>query len=224
MEDTYLRDSVLIPGWERSPGGVHGNPLQYSCLQNLMERGAWWATIHRVTKGLIWLNWLSTQVYMGETQENWVTLQNSHGKYLSEVLSVQFISITQSCELFVSTWTAASQASLSITYSWSLLKLKSIESVMSSSHLILCCPLLLLISIISSNRVFSNESVLCIRWPKYWSLSISPSKEYSGLISFRIDWLDLLAIQGLSRVFYNTKSINSSSTRLSFCSNTHIHT
>ena len=94
-------------------------------------------------------------------------------------------------------WTAR-QASLSITNSQSLLKLTSIESVMPSNHLILCHPLLLLPSIFLSIRVFSNESVLCIRWPKYWSFSfsISPSKEHSGLISFRMDWLDLLTVQG----------------------------
>ena len=100
--------------------------------------------------------------------------------------------------LFVTPWTAACQASLSITNSWSSLKLISIESVMPSNHLILCHPLLLLPSIFPSIRVFSNESVPCIRWPKYWSFnfSISPSDEYSGLISFRMDWLDLLAVQG----------------------------
>ena len=100
--------------------------------------------------------------------------------------------------LFVIPWTVACQASLSITNSWSLLKLMSIESVMPSNHLILCHPLLLPPSVFPSIRIFSNESVLCIRWPKYWSFSfnISPSKEYSGLISFRIDWLDLLAVQG----------------------------
>ena len=95
-------------------------------------------------------------------------------------------------------WTAAHQASLSITNSRSLLKLMSIELVMPSNHLILCRPLLLLSSIFPSIRVFSIESALHIRWPKYWSFSfsISPSNEYSGLISFRIDWLDLLAVQG----------------------------
>ena len=95
-------------------------------------------------------------------------------------------------------WTAARQASLSITNSQSLLKLMSIESVMPSNHLILCHPRLLLPSIFPSIRVFSNESVLCIRWPKYWSFSfsISPSNKYSGLSSFRMDWLDLLAVQG----------------------------
>ena len=96
-------------------------------------------------------------------------------------------------------WTAAHQASLSITNSQSLLKLMSIESVMPSNHLILCRhPLLLLSSVFPSIRVFSSESVLCIRWPKYWSFSfsISPSNEYSGLISFSVDWLDLLKVQG----------------------------
>ena len=100
--------------------------------------------------------------------------------------------------LFVTLWTAARQASLSITNSQSLLKLMSIELVMPFNHIILCHPLLLLPSIFPSIRVFSNESVLHIRWPKYWSFSfnISPSNEYSGLISFRMDWLDLLAVQG----------------------------
>ena len=95
-------------------------------------------------------------------------------------------------------WTAACQASLSITNSRSLLKLMSIKPVMASNHLILCRPLLLLPSIFPSIKVFSNQSALRIRWPKYWSFNfcISPSSEYSGLISFRIDWLDLLAVQG----------------------------
>ena len=95
-------------------------------------------------------------------------------------------------------WTAAPQASLSITNSWSSFKLMSIKSVMQSNHLILCHPLLLLSSIFPSIRVFSKESVIHIRWPKYWSFSfsISPSNEYSGLISLRMDWLDLLAVQG----------------------------
>ena len=100
--------------------------------------------------------------------------------------------------LFVKPWTAARQASLSITNSWSVLKFMSIELVMPSNHLILCCLLFLLPSIFPSIRVFFRESVLRIRWPKYWSFSfiISPSNEYSGPISFRIDWLDLLAVQG----------------------------
>ena len=99
---------------------------------------------------------------------------------------------------FVTAWTAARQASLSIANSWSLLKLMSIESVMPSSHLILCYPLLLLPSIFPSIRIFSNELILHIRWPKYWSFSfsISPSNEHPGLVFFRMDWLDLLAVQG----------------------------
>ena len=110
--------------------------------------------------------------------------------FISSIISVsvQFSSVTQSYPTLVTPWTAACQASLSITNSWSLLKLMSIESVMPFNHLILCYPLLLLPSIFPSIRVFSNESVLCIRWPKYWSFSfISPSNEYSGLISFRMD-------------------------------------
>ena len=115
-------------------------------------------------------------------------------------LSVQFSSVQSlsRVQLVVTPWIAAHQASPSITNSQSLLKFMSIESVMPSNHLILCCPLFLLPSIFSSIRVFSNESALLIRWPKYWSFnfSISPSNEHPGLISFRMDWLDLLAVQG----------------------------
>ena len=114
--------------------------------------------------------------------------------------AVQFSSVQppSHVRLFATTWTAECLVSLSINYSWSLLELMSFESVMPSNHLILCCPLLLPPSIFPSIRVFSNESVLHIRWPKYWSFSfsISPSNEYSGLMSFRMDWLDLLAVQG----------------------------
>ena len=116
--------------------------------------------------------------------------------------------------LFVTPWTAACQASLSITNTWSLFKLMSIELVMPSNHLILCHPLLLLPSIFPSLRVFSNESVFHIRWPKYWSFSfsISPSNEHSGLISFRIDGFDVLPVQGTLKSSSPTpqfKSINS---------------
>ena len=111
--------------------------------------------------------------------------------YIS-ISSVQFSHSVMSD--FATPWTAAHQASLSITNSWSLLKLMSIELVMPSNHLILCRPLLLLSSIFPSIRVFSNESVLCTRWPKYWSFNFSISP--SGLISFRMDWLDLFAVQG----------------------------
>ena len=112
----------------------------------------------------------------------------------SQFSSVQSLSWVQ---LFATPWAAGGQASLSITNSWGLLKPMSIESVMPSNRLILCCPLLLLPSIFLSIRVFSSESVLRIRWPKYWgfSFSIRPSNGYSGLISFRMDWLDLLAVQ-----------------------------
>ena len=109
----------------------------------------------------------------------------------------QFSSLAQSCPTLCDPWTAVHQASLSITNSWSLLKLMSIKLVLPSNHLILYCPLLLP-SVFPSIRVFTSESVHCIRQPKYWSFSfsISPSNEYSGLISFRMDWFDLLAVQG----------------------------
>ena len=128
--------------------------------------------------------------------------------------------------LFATPWIAAHQASRSITNSRSLLKLMSIELVMPSSHLILCHPLLLLPSIPPSIRVFSNESTLHMRWPKYWSFNFSPSNEHPGLISFRTDWLDLLAVQGLPRVFFNTtvQKHQLFDTQLSSQSNSHIHT
>ena len=123
--------------------------------------------------------------------------------------SVQLLSCVQ---LIVTPWTAEHHASLSITNSQGLLKLMSIELVVPSNHLILCCPLLLLPSIFPSIRVFSNESALCIKWPKYWSFSfsISPSNKYSGLISFRIDWLDLLAVQGTLKSFLQHHSSKAS--------------
>ena len=124
--------------------------------------------------------------------------------------SVQLLSRVR---LFATPWTAACQASLSITSSWSLLKLMSIESVMPSNHLILCHPLLLPPSIVPSIRVFSNESVLCIRWPKYWSFSfnIRHSNEHSELIHFRMDWLDLLAVQGTLKSLFQHHSSKASS-------------
>ena len=136
----------------------------------------------------------------------------------NQVISNQlttFISLVQllsHAQLFATTWTAAGQASLSITNSWSLLKLMSIELVMPYKHLILCYPLILLPLIFPSIRVFSNESSVCIRWPNDWnySFSIGPFKEYSGLTSFRIDWFDLLIHQGtLKRLTPQFKSINS---------------
>ena len=129
-------------------------------------------------------------------------IQSEVGQKFSSVRSLSRV------WLFVS---AAHQASLSISNSQNLLKLMSLESVMPSNHLILCCPLLLLPSIFPSIRVFSSETVLCIRWPKYWrfSFSISPSNEYSGPVSFRMDWLDLLAVQGTLKSFlqhHNSKA------------------
>ena len=120
--------------------------------------------------------------------------------FLKLICSVPFSSVQSlsHVQLFETQWTTGRWASLSITSSWSLPKLKSIESVMPSNHLVLCHPFLLVPSIFPKIRVFSNESALCIRWPKDWSFSfnISPSNEHSGLISFRMDWLDLLAVQG----------------------------
>ena len=135
--------------------------------------------------------------------------------------SVQFSSLQLLSRvwLFATPWTAAHQASLSITNSWSLLKLMSIELVMSSNHLIFCHPLLILPQIPLSIRVFSNESILHTQWPKYWSfsLSISPSNEHPGLISFRMDWLDLLAVQGtLKSLLQHHSSKASISSALSF--------
>ena len=136
---------------------------------------------------------------------SWKTIQWCLGQF-SSVLSLSRVWV------FVTPWTTARQPSLSITNSWSLLKFMSIESVMSSNHFIFCHPLLPPLSIFPSIRVFSNESVLCIRWPKYWSFSfsISPSNEYSGLISSKMDWLELLAVQGTLKSFFQHHSLKAS--------------
>ena len=135
--------------------------------------------------------------------------------------SVQLLSHVRFCETLQ---TAACQASLSITNSWSLLKLMAIESVMPSNHPILCRPLLLPPSILLSIRVSSNESFLCIRWPKNWSFSISPSNEYSRLISFRMDWFDLPAVQGTLKSLLQRHSSKVSIFQCSaLWSNSHIH-
>ena len=140
-------------------------------------------------------------------------------------LSFSSVQSLSRVRLFATPWIAARQSSLSITSSWSLPKLMSIESVIPPNHLILCRPLLLLPSIFPSIRVFSNESALHIRWPKYWSFSfsISPSNEYSGLASFRMNWLDLL---GVPRVFSNTtvQKHQFFSTQISLWSSSHTHT
>ena len=125
---------------------------------------------------------------------------------------LQSVKLFSHVQLSVTPWTAARHACLSITSSQSLLKHMSIKSVIPSNHLILCHPLLLLSSIFPSIRVFSNESVLCIRWPKYWNLSfsISPSSEHSGLISFRIDWFDLFPVQGTLKSLFQHHSLKTS--------------
>ena len=145
----------------------------------------WWEVVQ---------DW-SAKMLCQRGKEGWDRDDESRVTLMVQFSSVQSLSHVQ---LFATLWTAVRQASLSITNSWSLCKLMSIESVMPSNHLILCHPLLLSPSIFPSSRVFSSESVLHIRWPKYWSFSfsISSSNEYSGLISFRMDWLDLLAVQG----------------------------
>ena len=137
--------------------------------------------------------------------------QKIRGTSWKKMIVFSLVQLLSHVWLFATTWTAAYQASLSITNSQSLLKLMSIVSVMPSNHLILCRPLLLLPSIFPNIRVFSNESALRIRWPKYWSFSfsISPSNEYSGLISFRMDWLDILAVQGTLKSllqYHNSKA------------------
>ena len=144
-------------------------------------------------------------------------------RFYSMFSSVQSLS---NVWLYVTPWTAARQASLSITNSQTLLKLMSNKLVMPSNHLILCHPLLLPPSIFPSIRVFSNESLLCIRWPKFWSFSFSfsPSNEYSGLTSFRIDWLGLLQSKGLSRTFFSTVQKHQFfCAQFSLWSNSHIH-
>ena len=155
------------------------NPLQCSCLENPRQGWeAWWGAVYGVAQSRTWLKWCSCSSSIVEVAR-----------------SVQSLSHVQ---LFVTPWKAAHQAFLSITNSQSLLKFMSTELVMPSNHLILCHPCLLLPSIFPNIRVFSDESVLHIRWPKYWTFSFNiwPSNEYSGSISFRMDWLDLLVVQG----------------------------
>ena len=160
-----------------------------------MDREAWRAAIHGVAKSQTRLSdWTDVYIHDDLIHEMITVVQLVNIPDLFIVV-VQLLSHVW---LFATPRTAACQAFLSITNFWTLLKLRSIESVMPSNHLILCRPLLLLPSIFPSLRVFSNDSVLHIRWPKYWSFSfsISPSNEYSGLISFWMDWLDLFAVQG----------------------------
>ena len=153
----------------------------------------------------------------------------SNVSYFSfDPLAIEWVQSLSRVRLSATPWTAARQASLSITNSWSPPKLMCIESVMPSNHLILRCPLLLLPLIFPSIRVFSNESALSIRWPKYWSFSfnVSPSNEHPGLISFRMDWLDLLAVQGTlkSLLKHHSSKHQFFGAQISLWSNSHIHT
>ena len=223
---------------ERSLLQVLGYKLFFASLS---ERG------HEVPKLLAYCFWCLTQNPSGFPERSrkinlnlsisncWKTRVNeSFLNFFTAIISsygiVQFSSVhsLSRVQLFATPWIAARQASLSIINSRSSPKLMCIESVMPSSHLILCRPLLLP-PIPPSIRVFSNESTLCMRWPKYWSFSFSiiPSKEHSGLISFRMDWLDLLAVQGTSRIFSKTtvqKHQFFDAAQLSSQSNSHIHT
>ena len=177
------------------------------------------------------LQWQNHQPRKGLTEKIWDSFVEDllilweifyYSVWFSSVQSLSHV------QLLVTPWTAARHASLSITNSRSSLKLMPIESVMPSNQLILCHSLLLLPSIFLSIRVFSNESVLRIRWPKYWNFtfSIRPSNEYSGMISFRMDWLDLLAVQGThkSLLQHHSSKHQFFSTQLSSQSNSHIHT
>ena len=174
------------------------------------------------------LTWI--QLSQGTGKVVWYShLLNNFPQFIVIHTEMAFSSVQSlSCVwLFVSLWTAARQASLSITNSWSPPKPMSIESVMPSNHLILCHPLLLLPSIFPSIRVFSNESAHRIRWPKFWSFSfnIIPSNEHSGLIYFRMDWLDLLAVQWILKISNNTiQKHQFFGTQLSSQSDSHIHT
>ena len=192
MQEIWFHDTA------KSSGEGNGNPLQYSCLGNPMERGAMGS--QRVRH-----NWVqhSTDV-SPEGDHTWFHAnphQQRKGRMATELSTWRFSSVAQSCSTL---WDPINCSTPGLMC----------ESVMPSSHLILCRPLLLLHPISPSIRIFSNESTLCMRWPKYWSFSlgISPSNEHPGLVSFRMDWLDLLAVQGTrqeSSLTPQFKSINS---------------
>ena len=180
------------------------------------------SSVHGILRARI-LEWVAISFSRGSSQPrdqtciSWFSCIGRQVLYHYKASSVQLLSRVR---LFATPWTAACQASLSITNSRSLLKLMFIELVMPSNHLLLCCPLLLPPSVFPSIRVFSSESVLHISGPKYWSFSfsISPSNQYSGLISFRMDWLDLLAVQGTlkSLLQHHSSKHQFFSTQLSF--------
>ena len=175
-----------------------------SCLTpcDPMDCGLPGSSVHGILQARIleWVAMPSSRGYSQPRHQTHISHVSCMGRWvLYHCYFCCCCSITKSW-LTAFSWTVASQAPLSSTISWSLLKFGSIESVMRSNHLILCCPLLLLPLVFSSIRVFSNESALCIRWPKYWSFSNSSSNEYLGLISFRTDWFDLLSVQGTLRI------------------------
>ena len=159
-------DLGSFPGSEWSPWEGNGNLLQYSCLENSKDRGAWWATVHGIKR--IRHNW-------GINTFNTYYLLLIIFILLENISDIQFSSVTQLCLTLCNPMECSTPGLQVHRNSWSLLKLMSIKSVMPSNRLILCCPLLLLSSIFTSIRVFSSESVLCIRWPKYWSFSINIS-------------------------------------------------
>ena len=237
------KNAGLIPGLGRFPREGNGNPLQYSCLENPMDRGTWWATVHGVAKESDKTEWLalyrlpipiSFLWQACEVKEREVIFRISprtinpesetancpsihhvtlflflEPHFEGEIQEHYLVSSVQSISrvwFFATPWTAARQASLSITNS------RSSPKLLPSSHLILCRPLLLLPPIPPSIRVFSNESTLRVRWPSYWSFSfsISPSKDHPGLISFRMDWLDLLAVQGTVKSLFQHHSSKAS--------------
>ena len=220
------RDPGSTPGLGRSPGEGNGNPLQYSCLEISMDRGAWQTTVHGIAKSQTWLcdyvhvhvhAWKEIFMFTGNlvsykachmAQPGKSSIENLFAQvkwpdsiFAEEIVVVQSLSCIR---LFATPCTAAHQASLSFTISWSLLRLMSIELMIPSNHLIFCCPLLLLSSIFPSIRVFTNELTLHIRWPKYWSFNINPSNEYSGWFPLRLTDLFSLLAKELSRVFLST--------------------
>ena len=192
-QDTGVGSLSLLQGIFPTQGSnlglMHCRQILYQLNNKGRPRMLEWVA-YPFSRGSFWpRNWTGVSSIAGGFFTNWA---------MREVGGFSSVQSLSRVRLFVTLWIAACQASLSITNSRSLLKLTSIESVMPSSHLILCRPLLLLPPIPPSIRIFSNESVLGMRWPKYWgfSFSIIPSKEHPGLISFRMDWLDLLAVQG----------------------------
>ena len=170
------------------------------------------SSVHSISQARI-LEWVAISFSRGSFQpKDRTNVSCLAGEFFTTEPPGSSVQLLSHVQLFATPWTAARQASLSITNPWSLLKLMSMESVMPSNHLILCHPLLLPPSIFPCIRVFSKESVLCIRWPKYWSFSfsISPSNEYSGLISFRKDSLDLHAVQGTLKSLFQHYSSKAS--------------